>query len=79
MGVRFATPMNRKEKDVPKPSSPVNYSNETVTRPNTRQPHPMGTVTKNENKCVCLTPIIISQSLSLLKLIRKFPGQFIDH
>ena len=76
MGVRFATPMNRKEKDVPKPSSPVNYSNETVTRPNTRQPHPMGMVTKTKNEM--RVPDTSSVALSS-QIINKLPGQFFGH
>ena len=56
---------------------PITVSNETVSRPTTRQPHPMGTVSKTEDEHECLMPIPFRHCCGRLKIIRKFPGQFI--
>ena len=59
MGAKNVTPKSRKPEKVvpkPKPSPPQTVSNETVSRPTTRQPHPMGTVPKTEEEHECLMP-----------------------
>ena len=56
---------------------PITLSNETVSRPTTRQPHPMGTASKTEDERKCLIPITFRRCCGRLKIICKFPGQFI--
>ena len=49
--------------------TPQTLSHETVSPPTTSQPHPMGTVSKTEEKRECLMPISFRRSKSFVYII----------